>query len=73
MSLLKSTNIEGFMKGIILFWWTWRCTMHPNMIWIILLRNVFVFSTIDDQEVIYPCFFTFDFSNNVLVLFFNML
>ncbi len=30
------------------------------------------FSMIDDREVIYPCIFAFNFSNNVLILFFNV-
>ncbi len=29
--------------------------MYPSMIWIVSSRNVLVFSTIDDQEVIYFC------------------
>ncbi len=47
--------------------------MHPNVIWIVLLGNMLVFSTIDDQEVVYPCIFAFNFSSNVLVLLINML
>ncbi len=42
MPLLKSTNIEGFMKNIILFQWPWMCTVHPCVIWIISLRSVLV-------------------------------
>jgi hypothetical protein len=70
--LLRPTNIEGFVRGTILFWWPWRCMTHPSMTFIISLRNMFVFSTIDDYKVIYPCFFAFNFSSNVLVLFFNV-
>jgi hypothetical protein len=33
---------------------------------------VFVFFIIDDQEVIYPYLITFNFSRNILILFFNM-
>jgi hypothetical protein len=41
--------------------------VHGSAIWIILL-SVPIFSTIDDQEVIYPCFFAFNFSSNILIL-----
>jgi hypothetical protein len=61
------------MRGTILFRWPWRCTAHSGAIWIISLGCVLVFSTIDDQEVIYPCFFAFNFSGNVLVLLFILL
>ncbi len=47
--------------------------MHLGMIWIISLRNVLVFSTIDDQEVIILVFLYSIFSCNMLVLFFNLL
>jgi hypothetical protein len=36
--------------------------------WIVSLRNVFIFSIIDNQKVIYPCLFSFKFSSNVLIL-----
>ncbi len=71
--LLKSANIEGFMKGINLFQWLWRCMMHLGVIWIVSLGSVLVFSTIDDQEVIYPCLFAFNFSGNVLIFLFSVL
>jgi hypothetical protein len=29
---------------------------------------MFIFSIIDNQEVIYPCLFAFNFSNNLIVL-----
>jgi hypothetical protein len=45
--------------------------MHLSVIWIISLGNVFVFSTINNWEVIYPCFFAFNFSSNVLVFAFQ--
>ncbi len=72
MPLLISINIKGFMKGTTLFQWPWRCTMHLNVIWIISLRSVFVFSTIDDWKVIYPCLFAFKFLGDVVILLFNM-
>jgi hypothetical protein len=34
---------------------------------------VHIFSTIDDQEVIYPFLFAFKFSSSMLILFFNVL
>jgi hypothetical protein len=46
--------------------------MHPNVIWIVSSRNVLVFSTIDDYEVISPCLFVVNFSSNVFVLLFNV-
>jgi hypothetical protein len=70
--LLRSASIESFMRGITLFQWPWRCTTHPNVIWIISLGNVVIFSMIDNQEVICPCLFTFYFSCNMLVLFFSV-
>jgi hypothetical protein len=36
-------------------------------------RSVFVFSMIDDQKVIYPYLFVFNFLGNMLVLLFNVL
>jgi len=35
--------------------------VHPGVIWIVSLGNVLVFSTIDDQEVIYFYLFAFYF------------
>jgi hypothetical protein len=26
--LLRSISIEGFMRNIILFWWSWKCMTH---------------------------------------------
>jgi hypothetical protein len=45
--------------------------VHLGVIWIISLRNVPIFSTINDHEVIYLCLFAFNFLSNMLVLFFN--
>jgi len=70
--LLRFANKKGFRKGTILFWWPWRCTVHPGMIWIVSLGNVFIFSMIDDWGVIYLHLFTFNFLGSVLVLFSNM-
>jgi hypothetical protein len=44
-----------------------------GVIWIVSLGNVLVFSMIDDQEVISPCPFTFNFLNRMLVLLFSVL
>jgi hypothetical protein len=38
-----------------------RCMRHLGVIWIVSSRSVFIFFTITDQEVIYPCFFVFKF------------
>jgi hypothetical protein len=38
--------------------------VHLGVIWIISLSSVLVFPMIDDQEVIYPCLFTFNFSSS---------
>jgi hypothetical protein len=46
---------------------------HLGVIWIISSRNVLVFSTIDNQNVIYPYLFAFSFSSSMLILLFNML
>ncbi len=72
-TLLRSTNIKGFMRGTILFQWPWRCTMHPNVILIVSLGSLSIFSTIHNQKVIYPYLFAFKFSSNMLVLPFNVL
>jgi len=47
--------------------------MHLGMIWIVSLGNVFIFSMIDDWEVIYPCFLVFKFLGNMLILLFRVL
>jgi len=47
--------------------------VHLGLIWIVSSGSVPIFSTIDDQKVIYFCFFAFNFLGNMLVLFFNML
>ncbi len=41
--------------------------------WIVSSRNVFAFSMINNQKFIYPCFFAFNFSSNMLVMLFNVL
>ncbi len=72
--LLRFASIEGFIRGTILFRWPWRCMAHLSVILIISSRNVPIFSMIDDQKVIYPCLFVFNFLGNVLVLLpFNVL
>jgi len=43
-----------------------------GVIWIISSRNVFVFFMINNKKIIDPCFFAFNFSNNMLVLLFNV-
>jgi hypothetical protein len=40
---------------------------HLGVIWIISLGNLPIFSTIDDQEVIYPCLFAFNFSSIISI------
>ncbi len=47
--------------------------MRLGMIGIVSSRSVFVFSMIDDWEVIYLFSFAFNFSSCALILFFNML
>jgi len=47
--------------------------MHSGVIWIILLGNVSVFFTIDDQVVIILVFLHSVFLGNMLVLFFSLL
>jgi hypothetical protein len=60
-SLLRSINIEVFIKGTTLLWWPWRCMAHSSMMCIVSSRNMFVFSMIDNHKVIYPCLFAFKF------------
>jgi hypothetical protein len=50
-----------------------KCITHSGMLWIVSSGSVLVFSTIFDQEIIYLCFFAFNFSSNMLILLFNML
>jgi len=38
-----------------------RCMKHLGVIWIVSSRNVLIFSTIADREVIYSCSFVFRF------------
>jgi hypothetical protein len=71
--LLRSTNIEGFVKGTTLFWWPWRYITPPSVIWIGSSGNVLVFSMINGRKVIYPFLFSFNFLGSVLVLLFSML
>jgi hypothetical protein len=44
-----------------------------GMTWIVSLGSLFVFSTIDNHDVIYSNFFAFNFLSNVLVLLLNVL
>jgi hypothetical protein len=46
--------------------------MHPNVIWIVSSGNVLIFFMIENRKVIYPSLFAFNFSSNVLALFFNV-
>jgi len=46
--------------------------VNSSVIWIVSLGNVFTFSKIDNQEVIYLCLFAFNFSGNMLILLFNV-
>jgi hypothetical protein len=70
--LLKSTSIGGFKKGTTLFRWPWGCMTHLSVIWIVSLRSLLIFAMIDDQGIICPCPFAFNFLSNMLILFFNM-
>ncbi len=65
-AIVKFASIESFMRGIILFQWPWRCTVHLTVIWIVSSENVFVCSMINNHKLIYPCLFAFSFSNNAL-------
>ncbi len=47
-AIVKSTSIEGSMRGTILFQWPWKCMMHLGVIWIVSSRNVPIFSMIND-------------------------
>jgi hypothetical protein len=46
--------------------------LRLDVIWIVSSGNVLIFSTINDQKVIYPCLFTFNFSNSVFILLLNV-
>jgi hypothetical protein len=52
-TIAKIHKYKGFHKGHHLILMSWRCMVHMGMIWIVSLRRVFVFSMIDDWEVIY--------------------
>jgi hypothetical protein len=47
--------------------------IHYDMIWIISLENVLMFFKINDEIIIYFYLFAFNFSSNMLILFFNVL
>jgi len=53
---------KGFHEGHHFILMTMEVVAHPSVIWIVSSKNVFIFSTIDDRKVIYPCLFTFSFS-----------
>jgi hypothetical protein len=59
------------MRGITLFQWPWRCMAYLGVIWIVSLESVLIFSIENDQEII--CLLTFNFSGDILILFFNIL
>ncbi len=61
------------MRGTILFRWAMEVhgALGHNMDR--SSKSVPVFSMIDDQKVIHPCLFAFNFLDNVLVLFFSVL
>jgi len=42
--------------------------VHPNVIWIISLRNVLIFPMIDNQEVIYVFFYIQFFMQHVSIV-----
>jgi len=73
MPLLRFVSIESIMRGTILFQWPWRCMVHSSVIWIVSFGSVFVFFTIDNQEVIYLYLFAFNFLGSILILPFNVL
>ncbi len=62
------------MRGTILFQWPMEmhgalgCDMDR-----FIKERACIFSTINDQEIIYPCLFAFNFLGSVLLLLFNML
>ncbi len=59
------------MRGTTLFRQLWRCTAHLGVIKIVSSKSVFVFSTIDDEELIYPCFFCIQFFKQHLSIAFQ--
>jgi hypothetical protein len=71
--IVKIRKYNGLHEGHHLCRWPWRCTAYSSVIWIVSLENVLIFSMINDQEVIHPCLFTFNFSGNMLVLLFSLL
>jgi hypothetical protein len=46
--------------------------VYLGVIWIVSLRSVLVFFTIDDKEVIIFCLFKFNFLGTQLILLFNI-
>ncbi len=45
--------------------------MHLGMKWIVSFGSAFVFSTIDNQEIIYPYIFAFNFSGSMCSITFQ--
>jgi hypothetical protein len=70
--IAKIRKYKGLHEGHHFIPMAWRCTMHLLVIWIVSSRNVPIFFTIDNQEVIYPYLFTFNFSSIVLILSFSV-
>ncbi len=66
--LLRSTSIESFMKGITLFQWPWKCTVHLGAMWIVSSSSLFYNRRSKDHYI-----FAINFSSSVLILFFNVL
>jgi hypothetical protein len=56
-----------------LFLWLWRCMVHLDVIWVISSESVLVFFMIDDWKIIYFYLFKFNFLDNMLILFSNVL
>jgi len=72
-TIINICKYEGFQEGHHFI--PMAMEMHDalGVIWIISLGNVLVFSMIDDQEVISPCPFAFNFLNRMLILLFCVL
>jgi len=67
-AIAKICKYKRLQEGHHFFPMPWRCTTHLGMIWIVSSGSAFFFFTIDNQEVFYPCLFSFNCSSIVLVL-----
>ncbi len=71
-AIVKIHKYKGLHKGHHFILMVMEVHDTPECDMYCFIKEYACFSTIDNHKVIYPCLFAFNFSSNVLVLFFNM-